>query len=292
MEATQGNVTLNVTVNSAAQTVSLDATTTENTVDVEVNEIFGTGVLSVNQTKTSTEDEGINEVTCTLTNGKTSMFQIRNGSKGSTGEQGIQGEKGEQGIQGIQGEKGDTGEPFEISKYYASVADMNNGYSTDGLEIGKFVLIRSNDSDNGKLYVKDSTQYSYITNWTGQKGDKGDQGIQGVQGEQGIQGVQGEKGEKGDTGDTGNGILKVLTLFGITDSYTTPPSDMGEPYVLPTAAKPYLWTCQQYWYTDGTVKQLTEYVCAQYFDGTAKKVTGDTVFEIDGVEFKMTVTSS
>ena len=58
------------------------------------------GIQSIEQTTTSTEDGGINEVTQTLTDGTTAVFQIRNGSKGS------------QGIQGERGEKGDAGDDW------------------------------------------------------------------------------------------------------------------------------------------------------------------------------------
>ena len=60
----------------------------------------GVGIQSIEQTVTSTEDGGINEVTQTLTDGTTAVFQIRNGSRGS------------QGLQGERGEKGDAGEDW------------------------------------------------------------------------------------------------------------------------------------------------------------------------------------
>lgn len=75
----------------------------------------GIGVASIVQTTTSSEDDGINIITATLTNGQTTTFNIKNGSKGSTGETGPQGEQGPQGLQGVQGDigpqgpKGDTG---------------------------------------------------------------------------------------------------------------------------------------------------------------------------------------
>ena len=55
----------------------------------------GVGIASIEQTTTSTEDGGINEVTQTLTDGTTAVFQIRNGSKGSQGERGEKGDAGE-----------------------------------------------------------------------------------------------------------------------------------------------------------------------------------------------------
>lgn len=47
------------------------------------------GITSIEQTVTSKEDGGVNEVTVTMSDGTTSVFQIRNGSKGSVGRAGI-----------------------------------------------------------------------------------------------------------------------------------------------------------------------------------------------------------
>ena len=51
----------------------------------------GVGIQSVAQTTTSTEDGGTNVVTVTKTDGTTSTFSIKNGSKGSTGQAGADG---------------------------------------------------------------------------------------------------------------------------------------------------------------------------------------------------------
>lgn len=88
--------------------------------------------------------------------------------------------------------KGETG-TFRISKTYASVADMNNGYATDGLPIGALVVISTgnvNDEDNAKLYCKGDTGYEFLTDMSG---------AQGIQGPQGIQGGKGDKGAAGST---------------------------------------------------------------------------------------------
>lgn len=147
---------------------------------------------------------------------------------GPAGPQGVQGIQGERGLQGEKGDKGDIGEPFAIAKIYESVDAMNKGYATDGIAIGKFVMINTgtpDDEDTGKLYVKSDTAYAFIADLsgtrgiTGPKGDKGDQGIQGEQGIQGIQGIQGErglqgeKGEKGDTGADGPARVTNSTVF-------------------------------------------------------------------------------
>ena len=50
--------------------------------------IDGVGVQSIEQTTTSTEDDGNNVITVTLTNGKSHTFTVQNGSKGSDGSDG------------------------------------------------------------------------------------------------------------------------------------------------------------------------------------------------------------
>lgn len=70
----------------------------------------GVSVVSVAQTTTSSADHGDNIITVTLSDGTSSTFTIKNGSKGSQGEQGIQGVQGPQGEQGIQGPQGIQGE--------------------------------------------------------------------------------------------------------------------------------------------------------------------------------------
>lgn len=66
----------------------------------------GVSITSVVQTTTSTADGGNNVVTVTLSDGKTSTFTVKNGSKGN---QGPQGPAGANGAKGDKGDKGDTG---------------------------------------------------------------------------------------------------------------------------------------------------------------------------------------
>lgn len=106
MDSIKGSTQVNVTILNEDRKVYLSATQTEHAVDVEVNEIFGTGVLSVTQTKLSQENGGENEFAVVLTNGNTSKFKYYNGEKG---DQGDKGDKGDRGVQGPQGIKGDTG---------------------------------------------------------------------------------------------------------------------------------------------------------------------------------------
>ena len=57
----------------------------------------GTSITSVTQTTTSSADGGINEVTVSLSNGTSSKFQFKNGSKGSAGTNGTNGTNGKDG---------------------------------------------------------------------------------------------------------------------------------------------------------------------------------------------------
>lgn len=122
------------------------------------------------------------------------------------GPQGPAGPQGPQGVPGVKGEKGDTGEPFQIKKIYKSVAAMNSGYASDGLNIGSFVMIDTGsveDADTGKLYCKSSSAYTFIVDLSGARGIQGPKGATGPQGIQDPQGIQGIQGPKGDTGPAG-----------------------------------------------------------------------------------------
>ena len=151
--------------------------------------INGAGIRSIEQTSTSSEDDGINTITITSTDGEQTIFNVKNGSKGSVGPQGEKGEKGEkgdtgdqgpQGIQGIQGEKGDKG-------------------------------------DQG------------IQGPQGIQGEKGDTGSQGIQGEQGPQGEKGEKGDTGDAFTFDMFTTEQLALLKGEKGDTGPQGPKGDP---------------------------------------------------------------
>lgn len=76
----------------------------------------GVGIQSVEQTTTSTEDGGTNIVTVTKTDGTSSTFQVKNGSKGSPGQAGTNGKSAYQYAQ----EGGYTGTETEFSAKLAA----------------------------------------------------------------------------------------------------------------------------------------------------------------------------
>lgn len=176
------------------------------------------------------------------------------GPAGPQGPRGLQGPEGPQGPQGPQGVQGEQGEGFQIYKTYESVNNMQA--DADNVPEGKLVLIASTeeDPDNGSIYVKDGTGFTFMVDLSGAQGIQGPagpqgpqglrglqgpQGIQGPagpagatgqqgpQGEQGLQGIQGEKGDKGDKGDPGSGlgcpdVTTIIKEFRDASAYTAP----------------------------------------------------------------------
>lgn len=86
----------------------------------------GVGIASVTQTITSTEDGGENVVTVRLTDGTSSTFTVRNGSRGSTGPAGANGAPGADGADGITPHIGDNGNWF-IGETDTGVSAAGNG---------------------------------------------------------------------------------------------------------------------------------------------------------------------
>ena len=145
------------------------------------------------------------------------------GPRGETGERGPAGNIGPQGPigpigpTGLQGPRGERGEPFKISSIQPSVASVHNNAST--FSEYSLVMVRSNDADNGKVFVKNGNVMEYLITMSGVKGDKGNVGPQGPQGNIGPKGETGERGPKGDIGPAGprgekgdNGTQPELTF--------------------------------------------------------------------------------
>ena len=155
----------------------------------------GVSVTSVAQTTTSSADGGSNVVTVTLSDGKTSTFTVKNGSKGSQGEKGDKGDTGSegpqgvQGIQGIQGPKGDIG--------------------ADGAQGPK--------GDQGEQGPK------------GDKGDKGDTGATGANGTNGKDGVSvsSVKQTTTSTADGGTNVVTVTLSNGTTSTFNVKNGSKG-----------------------------------------------------------------
>ena len=85
----------------------------------------GVGIQSVVQTTTSTEDGGTNVITVTKTDGTSSAFAVRNGSRGSTGPAGADGKDGTNGKDGADGAAGPAGADGKSAYQYA----QDGGYT-------------------------------------------------------------------------------------------------------------------------------------------------------------------
>lgn len=120
----------------------------------------GVGVKSVAQTTTSSADGGSNVITVTLTDGKTSTFTVKNGSKGSTGAQGVQGIQGATGADGYTPVKGV--DYFTEADKQAMVSQVSNAFIQGENEVYQAVNAvyaqqATNDSNGEKIadtYVK------------------------------------------------------------------------------------------------------------------------------------------
>lgn len=152
--------------------------------------INGAGIRSIEQTSTSSEDDGINTITITSTDGEQTTFNVKNGSKGSIGPQGEKGEKGDTGaaftfdmftaeqLASLKGEKGDTGPQGPKGNPGEGSVKTVNGISPDengnvevqaGINSADVARIVKNEFSGGVGYTE--TQVYSVT-WNGDKTDK------------------------------------------------------------------------------------------------------------------------
>ncbi|MBO5715602.1 MAG: hypothetical protein J6S23_04315 [Clostridia bacterium] len=152
----------------------------------------GVGIQSVTQTVTSTEDGGSNVITVTKTDGGTSTFTVKNGSKGSTGPAGNDGQDGVSVTHKWDGTKltissasgtssadlkGDTGSGFKVLDYYASLSALQsavpNPSEGDAYGVGA--------AEPYDIYIYGKTS-GWVNNGPlqGAKGDTGPAGQDGI----------------------------------------------------------------------------------------------------------------
>ncbi len=61
----------------------------------------------------------------------------------------------------------------DVHKFKGTYPSVKAMYADVNFEVGKYVVIASNDEDNGNLYLRTEKEYSFITNICGEKGDTG-----------------------------------------------------------------------------------------------------------------------
>ena len=104
----------------------------------------GIGIQSVEQTVTSTEDGGTNVITVTKTDGTSSTFTVKNGSKGSTGATGARGATGAAGYTPVRGTDYWTADDIATIQSYIdekatvfqtkSITDSGGHFTSDTVE--------------------------------------------------------------------------------------------------------------------------------------------------------------
>lgn len=144
----------------------------------------GVGIKSIVQTTASTEDGGSNVWTATLTDGTTSTFAVKNGSKGSAGTNGKDGTNGTNGTDGV-----------GISKMEQTTIGSNGGAST------------------WKATLTDGTTYTLSV----LSGRNGANGTDGTNGENGVDGYTPVRGTDYWTEEDQTAIINAV-LSNFTDA--------------------------------------------------------------------------
>lgn len=144
----------------------------------------GVSIVSVRQTTTSGEDNGLNRITVTLDNGATSVFTVKNGSKGSQGEPGATGPQGNAGFSpSAKVEQISTGARITITDANGTTtAEVYNGTSGAGGSGENGVTFTPTVSSDGVISWTNDGGLSNPTpvNIKGPKGDKGDAPVRGT----------------------------------------------------------------------------------------------------------------
>lgn len=83
----------------------------------------GAGIQKIEQTTTSTADGGNNVLTITLTDGTTTTFTVKNGSKGSAGTNGKDGASGTNGKDGADGADGKSAFQYAVEGGYTGTEE-------------------------------------------------------------------------------------------------------------------------------------------------------------------------
>lgn len=128
----------------------------------------GVSITKIEQTTTSTADNGENIITVTLSDGTVSTFNIKNGSKGDTGAKGEKGDPGEKGATGNTGATGAQGVSVtKVEQTTTSTADAGDNVITVTLSNGTSSTFKVKNGSKGNT---GSTGATGATGATGTRG--------------------------------------------------------------------------------------------------------------------------
>ena len=113
----------------------------------KLDNLPGDYIASGSQTEESVEDGGANVYTCEMSDGTTSAFTVRNGSRGSKGDKGEAGEKGSKGDKGDAGAKGDKGDSGQDGVSVISVEQTAASDADGGINIVTVTLSNGETSE-------------------------------------------------------------------------------------------------------------------------------------------------
>lgn len=158
----------------------------------------GVGIVSIEQTTTSTENGGTNVITATLSNGETSTFNIKNGELGQPGTPGINGTDGKDGVDGVS---------------VTSVAQTTTSYNDGGSNI---ITVTLSNGEKSTFTVKN-----------GSKGSSGSNGTNGKDGSDGV-GIVSIKQTTTSTLDGGTNIVTATLSNGETYTFNIKNGSKGD----------------------------------------------------------------
>lgn len=112
----------------------------------------GAGIVSIEQTTTSTESGGTNIITATLSNGQVSTFNIKNGAKGSAGANGNDGADGSDGV-GIVSIEQTTTSPDDSGNNVVTVILSDGTVSTFKVKNGSKGSVGANGANGANATI-------------------------------------------------------------------------------------------------------------------------------------------
>ena len=164
----------------------------------------GVGIASVKQTTTSTADKGNNVVTVTLTDGTTSTFTVRNGSKGGSGSDGKDGADGTSVTVQSVSESSEDGGSNVVTFSDGKTVTIKNGSKgstgatggtgpagSDGVGIKSVTQTTTSSADGGSNVVTVTKTDNTTSTFTIKNGSKGSTGATGATGPAGYTPVKG-----------------------------------------------------------------------------------------------------